>query len=139
VAEMNILESLDDLGFKNFKKLIDIIIPRHEREKNKIIINYVRINNHLNTAFELLNRDDCSRGFEYLLISRKILKQMKFGNEASYLKRIAKILDSLLKRKSMIISRLKKDEASDPFHVKTQVMLAQNICILRILKITKFQ
>jgi hypothetical protein len=54
------------------------------------------------------------------------------------MKRISAILNSLLKNKDKIIEGIIKEEASDPFHAKTSVMLAENICILRILKINKY-
>lgn len=135
---MNMLESLDTLGFSHFKKLLDLIIPLKERRQSEIIISYIRIYSRLNTAFDLLNKDNCKRAFEHLSISKKILKQLKFNEEKPYLRRIANILNRILKNENKIIQGIKREETSDPFHVKTSVLLAQNICILRILKINKY-
>ena len=135
---MNILESLDNLGFLSFKKLINSIMPAKERRQSEIIINYIRIYSHLNTAFNLLTRKDSRLAFDHLSIARKIIRQSGFEEEMPYFKRIAGILDFILKNKQHITGRIRKDEASDPYHVKTSVLLAENICILRILKINKY-
>ena len=135
---MNILESLDSLGFSAFKKLINSIMPAKERRQSEIIINYIRIYSHLNTAFSLLTRKDNRLAFDHLSIARKIIMQTGFEEEMPYFKRLAGILDFILKNKQHITGRIRKDEASDPYHVKTSVLLAENICILRILKINKY-
>lgn len=132
------LESLDTLGFSHFKKLIDLIIPKKERRQSNIIISYIRIYTQLNNAFNLLNKENCKRAFEHLFITKNIIKQLNFQEEQHYLKRISDILNSILKNKGVIIMQIRKNEAPDPFHVKTSVLLAQNICILRILKINKY-
>ena len=132
------LESLDTLGFSHFKKLIDLIIPKKERRQSNIIISYIRIYTQLNNAFNLLNKENCKRAFEHLFITKNIIKQLNFQEEQHYLKRISDILNSILKNKEAIITQIRMNESPDPFHVKTSVLLAQNICILRILKINKY-
>ena len=132
------LESLDTLGFSHFKKLIDLIIPKKERRQSNIIISYIRIYTQLNNAFNLLNKENCKRAFEHLFITKNIIKQLNFQEEQHYLKRISHILNSILKNKGGIITQIRMNESPDPFHVKTSVLLAQNICILRILKINKY-
>ena len=132
------LESLDTLGFSHFKKLIDLIIPKKERRQSNIIISYIRIYTQLNNAFNLLNKENCKRAFEHLFITKNIIKQLNFQEEQHYLKRISDILNSILKNKGVIIMQIRKNESPDPFHVKTSILLAQNICILRILKINKY-
>ena len=135
---MRMLETFDTLGFSNFKRLIDSIFPKKERRQSRIIIAYIRIYTQLNNAFNLLSREECRRAFEYISFTKSIIKQSEFDEEKVYLLRVEKILNSLLKKKEAIIRSIKKENASDPSHVKTSVMLAQNICILRILKINKF-
>ena len=132
------LESLDTLGFSHFKKIIDLIIPKKERRQSNIIISYIRIYTQLNNAFNLLNKENCKRAFEHLFITKNIIKQLNFQEEQHYLKRISDILNSILKNKEAIITQIRMNESPDPFHVKTSVLLAQNICILRILKINKY-
>ena len=132
------LESLDTLGFSHFKKLIDLIIPKKERRQSNIIISYIRIYTQLNNAFNLLNKENCKRAFEHLFITKNIIKQLNFQEEQRYLQRISDILNSILKNKGAIIMQIRMNKAPDPFHVKTSVLLAQNICILRILKINKY-
>ena len=132
------LESLDTLGFSHFKKLIDLIIPKKERRQSNIIISYIRIYTQLNNAFNLLNKENCKRAFEHLFITKNIIKQLNFQEEQHYLKRISNILNSILKNKGVVIMQIRKNKSPDPFHVKTSVLLAQNICILRILKINKY-
>ncbi|MBI2657653.1 hypothetical protein HYX08_03085 [Candidatus Woesearchaeota archaeon] len=134
---MRVLERLDTLGFSRFKGLIDIIMPKKERRQSKIIISYIRIHTQLNNAFNMLSKDRCRHAFEYLSLAKKFIRQLKFEEEKLYLNRILKILNELLKNKERIIAGIRKEEASDPFHIKTFLLLAQNICILRILKINK--
>ena len=74
---------------------------------------------------------------EYLQIAKKGINELKFEEEAPYLKRISNILNAILKNSRAIINGIREGQASDPFHVKTSVLLAQNICVLRILKINK--
>lgn len=135
---MNMLESLDSLGFANFKKLIDTILPKKERRQSEIIISYMRIYTNLNNAFNLLTQETIKRAFEHLSITKRIIKQLNFDEEKPYLKRITDILNPILKNKSSIIKKIRQEGTSDPFHIKTSVLLAQNICILRILKINKY-
>lgn len=132
------LESLDTLGFLHFKKLIDLIIPKKERRQSNIIISYIRIYTQLNNAFNLLNKENCKRAFEHLFITKNIIRQLNFQEEQHYLKRISHILNSILKNKGVIVTQIRMNKVPDPFHVKTSVLLAQNICILRILKINKY-
>src|SRR3989338_8727178 len=135
---MNILEiNLNNLGFVNFKKIIDLIIPKKERRQSNIIISYIRIYTHFNNALNLLNRENYRRAFEHLSLTKNIIRQLKFEEEKPYLKRISRILDSMIKKKESITIEMLKDETSDPFHIRTSMLLAQNICILRILKINK--
>ncbi len=134
---MNMLESLDTLGFLHFKKLIDLIIPKKERRQSEIIIGYIQVYTLLNNASNLLNKDNCRRAIEHLQIAKKSIKQLKFEDERPYLQRIVNILNSILKNKKEVIKEIRKEGASDPFHIKTSLRLAQNICILRVLKINK--
>ena len=126
------------LGFSNFKKLIDLIIPKKERRQSRIIISYIRLYTYLNNSFNLLNRNSIKHAFEYLSIAKNIISQLKFEEEKPYLRRITIILDQILKNHIAISNAIRKDETSDPFHVKTSILLAQNICILRMLKINKY-
>src|SRR3989338_195996 len=134
---MSMLDSLNGLGVLNFKKLIDLIIPKKERRQSEIIIGYIGIYTLLNNAFNLLNRESCKKSMEYLQIAKKGINELKFEEEAPYLKRISNILNDILKNSRAIINGIREGQASEPFHVKTSVLLAQNICVLRILKINK--
>ena len=134
---MNMLESLDTLGFLHFKKLIDLVIPKKERRQSEIIIGYIQVYTLLNNASNLLNKDNCRRAIEHLQIAKKSIEQLKFEDERPYLQRIVNILNSILKNKKEVIKVIRKGGASDPFHIKTSLRLGQNICILRVLKINK--
>ncbi|HLC60064.1 MAG TPA: hypothetical protein VJJ52_01400 [Candidatus Nanoarchaeia archaeon] len=136
---MNILEiNLNNLGFANFKKIIDLIIPKKERRQSNIIIGYIRIYTHLNNALNLMNQYNYKRAIEHLKLTKNIIKQLRFDEERPYLARIKKILDSIIGKSKSISIKMLKDESSDPLHIKTSMLLAQNICILRILKTNKY-
>ena len=67
MAKLKILDiGLEGMGFVNFKKLIDVIMPPKERRQSTIIIMYIRVFAHLNNALNLLDRETCKRAVEHI-------------------------------------------------------------------------
>tara|TARA_Y100000310_G_scaffold345846_1_gene471105 strand:- start:3445 stop:3864 length:420 start_codon:yes stop_codon:yes gene_type:complete len=133
--------SLDELGFSNFKRMIDVIIPKKERKQNRMIIAYMRIYTHLVSARALMTKERCNRAIDHLNLAKNIIKQTDDVQEKPYIKRLADTVEPIIKNKEDLIRLVKKedknDETEDPYHVQTAILLAQNICILRILKANK--
>jgi hypothetical protein len=136
--EVNFPEIMDELGFQKFTKLLEAILPHGERDQRRMIINYMNIYSKVTSSFELLTKHSCQRSFEHLMIAKKVIKKIKFEEEQPYLKRILDLLNMLIRHKSKIIHQLKKDDASNPYHIKSYLLLAQNICVIRILKISRY-
>ncbi len=133
--------TLDKLGFSNFKRMIDVIIPKKQRKQSMNIITYISIYTHLNNALNLLGNNGYKRAFDRLTVAKSIVKQIDDDKEKPYLKKILKTIDSMMKIKEDLLKEIKKEtinnEQQDPYHIRTSIMLAQNICVLRILKINK--
>src|SRR3989344_2767089 len=88
---MNILEiNLNNLGFANFKKIIDLIIPKKERRQSNIIIGYIRIYTHLNNALNLMNQYNYKRTRKYTKIKIKKFCNFKIEKKKKKKKKIKK-------------------------------------------------
>tara|TARA_Y100000310_G_C20002294_1_gene499100 strand:+ start:106 stop:474 length:369 start_codon:yes stop_codon:yes gene_type:complete len=121
--------------------MIDVIIPKKQRKQSMNIITYISIYTHLNNALNLLGNNGYKRAFDRLTVAKSIVKQIDDDKEKPYLKKILKTIDSMMKIKEDLLKEIKKEtinnEQQDPYHIRTSIMLAQNICVLRILKINK--
>jgi hypothetical protein len=126
---------LNKIPIKKVGRLLDKLVPKKDARQGEKILSYIRIYSNLVTAYNLMNKQSYNRAFEHLKILKNLTKEASFRGEAHYIDNIRKIVLSILKKKKTIARRLNKYEASDPAHAKTNLLLAQNICILRILNI----
>jgi hypothetical protein len=114
-----------------FEKRIMPFLKKGRREQEKLIY-YLKLYSHLLSAMnELRSR----RGFDRLRIVLKLTSKESFSGESHYLKYIGSITRDALANQKRIQGILAKDPTADPLHTKTRLMIAQNICILRILKL----
>ncbi|HLC96155.1 MAG TPA: hypothetical protein VJH97_02445 [Candidatus Nanoarchaeia archaeon] len=127
---------LHKIPFKKMGKLFEQLVPLKKRREREKIINYIRLYTHLVTAYNLMNPHSYNRAFDHLAIVRNFTKEISYREEQTYMENIHSIVSDITKRKARIIKRLKKYAGSDPAHAQTNLLLAQNICILRIIKIT---
>ncbi len=124
---------------KNFyrlfeKNLFSLIGKRSAIDKEKFLF-YFRLYNHLLNALNLMNTPYNKRAFDFIRIVAELTAKQSFKGEEHYLKYINSIARELLSMEQRIRVIVKKDPASDPLHGNTKLIIAQNICTLRILKI----
>ena len=118
----------------NLNKLIGFIFPKKEKYLNEKIIFYIRLYTDIIKAEDKMNLDGFNKMVNLLKVVRNMSRNTKFKEEEAYLKRIREIVSSIISNASIIKKAIKKDPAGDPYHAMTKLQLAQNICILRILK-----
>ena len=118
----------------NLNKLIGFIFPKKEKYLNEKVIFYLRLYTDLIKAEEKMTLNGFKRMSNLLKVVRNMSRNSKFKEEEAYLKRIREIVSSILSKSLTIKSEIRKDPACDPCHAMTKLQLAQNICILRILK-----
>ncbi len=118
----------------NLNKLIGFIFPKKEKYLNEKMIFYIRLYTDLVRAEDAMTIERFNKMINLLKVVRNMSRESKFKEEESYLKRVREIANSIISNGSLIKSAIRKDPACDPLHAKTKLQLAQNICILRILK-----
>jgi hypothetical protein len=118
----------------SLNKLIEFVFPKKEKYINEKIIFYIRIYTDLVKAEERMTPERCKGIINLLKVVRNMSRNSDFKEEEAYLKRIKEITNSIIFNNKKIIKEVKKDPLGDHFHAKTKLQLAQNICILRILK-----
>ena len=120
----------------SFDKILEKLVPKKDRLKNEMVVHYLRIYTHLVMAGDMLTAGGYERSMNLLTIVRNLTKNCSFREEEPYYRNICKITSDILVQRSKIKRRIKAYNASDPAHTKTKLHLAENICILRILKIS---
>jgi len=127
---------LNKIPLKRIGNLLNKLMPKKDVKHGEKILNYIRIYTRLVNAYDLLNKDSYQRAFDHLVIVKNLTREITYREENRYIENINKIVKDILKKKRSIVRRLKKYEATDPAHSKTNLLLAQNICILRIMKVS---
>ncbi|MBD3164127.1 hypothetical protein GF323_02930 [Candidatus Woesearchaeota archaeon] len=118
----------------NLNKLLNFVFPQKEKYVNEKIMFYLRLYTDLIKAEEKLSIDGFKKMLNLLKVIRNMSKEAGFKEEEAYIRRINQIANSLIKNANEIRKAIRKDPTSDAYHAKTKLQLAQNICILRILK-----
>ena len=118
----------------SYKPGKEFVFPKKEKYINEKIIFYLRLYTDLTKAEEKMNEAGFRRMINLLKVVRNMAKSTVFKEEEAYLKRIREIASSVISNKDKIRRAIKRDPADVPLHAKTKLQLAQNICILRILK-----
>jgi hypothetical protein len=129
--------TLNRIPLRKVTGLLNKIIPKQERKQTEKVLSYLRIYTHLVNAYDMIDPEHCQRAFDHILIVKNLTKEVSYRGEKSYLENINQIAKDILKKRRSIVRRLNKYQASDPAHSKTNLLLAQNICVLRIMKIAK--
>ena len=83
------------------------------------------------------NKLDAPRGIHSLLIANSMTSQEAYDGEEHYIKYLNSIVKRILKNKETIQQILKEDPVADPLRAKSELLMAQNICVMRILKMSK--
>ena len=125
MADVNIYKILFE------KKIIPFLGSRKSEQERMIF--YIKLYTHLIIAPEELKS---RRGYDRLKVVYDLTRSASFSGESHYIKYINNIVKDILANRRRIQALISKDPVSDPFHVKTRLLTAQNICMLRILKIS---
>ena len=118
----------------SLNKLLGFVFPQKEKYKNEKNLFYLRLYSDLIRAEDRLNPEKCKTMTNILKVVRNMARTTEFKEEEAYLKRIRDIASEVISNMNKIKVQIKKDPIGDPMHAKTKLQLAQNICILRIMK-----
>lgn len=116
-----------------FEDKILPIMKGGQKEHNKLIF-YLKLYTHLISALDEL---EYKRGFDRLKIVANLTTTESYPGEAHYIRYINAIVRDVFYNRKRIQRIQSKDPAGDPLHAKTRLLLAQNICMIRILKLSK--
>ena len=127
MAEVNI--------YKNFfeKNLLSLLKPDQKRGQAKLAYYLKLYSAFMGAEYQLAT----ARGFDNLRVARTMTSQQSYLGESHYIRHLNSISKSLLRHQKRIQRILKQDSVADPLHAKSQLLMAQNICVLRILKISQ--
>ena len=125
------------LGVKQVNRLFKLLLPTEERKSSEKILHYLRIYTHLVTALDKIDSRRYKRGFDIVKIVNNLLKTTHYKEEEIYYKKMQDVINQVLAQRKNLRKMLIDEPTSDPLAIKTNLLLAQNICILRILKISK--
>ena len=116
---------------KFFEKKVLSLIKQDKLRHQERIVYYLKLYTNLMAAEVKLSS---RRGFDHINIVIHMTKSESFQGEAHYLNYINSIVRDVMSNRKRIQRILSKDPAADPLNAKTQLLMAQNICVLRILK-----
>ena len=124
--------------YKNFfeTKIFTLLNQKGQREQEKLL-HYLKIYSNLLSSQNLLKKNHSTRSFYHLKIVVTLTNETAYPGEAHYLKYINTIAREALAKRKIITRIINKNETEDALHVVTKMLMAQNICVLRILKISK--
>ncbi|MCK5282442.1 MAG: hypothetical protein KAK00_03455 [Nanoarchaeota archaeon] len=118
----------------NINKLFEFVFPKKEKYINEKIIFYLRLYTDLVRAEDNISKSRYKKMINLLKVVRNTTKGTTFKEDELYLKRIRQISNEILSNVKCVKCRSKDCQICDSAHMKTKLQLAQNICILRILK-----
>jgi hypothetical protein len=115
------------------KNVLPILKPGQQKEQAKIAYYLKLYTNLMGAELNLSKR----RGFDQLRIVKNMTEEESHHGEMHYINYINLIAKSLLSDQQKIHKILGKDPVADPLYAKTRLLMAQNICVLRILKMSR--
>ena len=118
---------------QKLNKLVQTVLPKEDKRRNEKILAYLRIYTNLINAGNILHR--CKRCIDYCKVVKRSTREFNFKEEEPYMKRINELVSGIVSDKRW--TRSGDLQIGDPSHVRTKLLVAQNICVLRILKISQ--
>ena len=115
-----------------FGRRLSLFLNAGKNKKQEKMAFYLKLYTNLIMADSKL---DSPRGFDHLRIVKVMTKDESYQKELHYLKYVNSIAAEIVSRSRVILKILKDDPTADPVNAKTKLLMAQNICVLRILKI----
>ena len=130
------MAEVNDL-YRLFEKRVLSLVKQRGSARKETLLFYLRVYNNLLNALNLMNTPLNRRSFHFLKIIVTLTSKEAFKGEAHYLSYINSITREILSSESRIRAIVGKNPASDPLHANTKLIMAQNICLLRILKLSR--
>ena len=138
---MKIIPGVDfEVDYKEYLKklneLTKFFIPADKKQKEKMVM-YLRIYTDLIMASCYLGKPTYKRMITLLKLVKRFTKNTEFKEEQKYMQRIHEIVTSILSNIRCTYCKATDCHLCNPAHSRSKMQLAQNICILRILKISR--
>ena len=121
-----------DVYSKFFRERISSLLKGGKSRVQEKMAFYLKLYTNLIMAESKLNS---VRGFDHLRIVRVMTREDSYQNELHYLKYVNSIASEVMSKSGIIRKILQTDPMADPLNAKTKLLMAQNVCVLRILKI----
>lgn len=117
------------------RKFVKRMVTLQDKRVNSKIISYIRIFSHLNTATSIWSKKKREKGLHFLRLVKNLTSDCPFREEELYYRKINEIMSNMLSESTCNICNSHSCRHVKPQRIKTKIKLAQNICILRILKV----
>ncbi|MBS3136592.1 hypothetical protein J4401_06595 [Candidatus Woesearchaeota archaeon] len=116
---------------QNLNRLFEFILPKKDKYANEKVIFYLRLYTGVMRAEDNLNAGNYARTINLLKVVRNTAGSTQFREESVFLERIRDIAHDSIN----FLSVQKKGKKQSAFYtILTKLQMAQNLCILRILK-----
>lgn len=125
MAKVNIYKAFFD------KNIMPLVVEKSKKQDP--ILFYLKLYTHLISTLDELQY---IRGVNRLKIVSNLTREASHSGEGHYIKYINTIAREILSDRVKIQRMIIKDPTSDPLRSKTKILMAQNICMLRILKLS---
>ncbi|NQU98181.1 amidohydrolase family protein [Candidatus Woesearchaeota archaeon] len=126
---------ITNLPFLPIKTFIDKISSIESRKNANRIVHYLRIYTFLNGAEVLLEKESFNRAYNRLKIIRNITKEPFDKKEEVYINLIRKTVNKIINDKKNIVKNLRITDYNIQSEARTNIRIAKNICITRMLKV----
>ena len=127
----------DALTFKQFRELINNASDSENKRKNKKVISYLRLYSHLNNAKHVWKTKTRSKPVHYLKIVRSFTDSCPFREEEPYYKKINELIRGIITEAKCKECNTYTCKHIVTSRVKIRIKLAENICMLRLLKVNE--
>jgi hypothetical protein len=122
------------MPLERFNYLCQRLWSKDERKSNEKNMHYLRIYTNLVLADKLLSKKNHLESFKYLELALQFTKDFPFPKEEHYVKNIQRLVKEVISQEKEICQRFKRAQKTEISHIKVKLQLAQNLCVLRILK-----
>ncbi len=122
------------MPLERFHYICQRLWSKDERKSNEKNMHYLRVYTNLVLADKLLSKKNYLESFKYLDLSLHFTKDFPFPKEEHYVQNIQRLIKEVIAQKKEIKKRFTRAKKPEISHIKVKLQLAQNLCVLRILK-----
>lgn len=120
---------------KDLNKLYNMLISKKNTTKREKLLFYIRLYTDLLNAYNNIGKNRYKKSINYLNKAKNFTKEANFSEETLYIKRINSLITDVLKNMPCKRCKLLDCDYCDKNNVKTHLQIAQNICLIRMLKV----